>query len=967
METFESPLTTPNAWTYAHESFEVSSGRYAGYKLRGLRCTIPAAADVLVPMRSVVQRYPAHDAADTSGPCLVEIQFAPFLNKSLMQHLQGGIPTIYMLFPDDTGIGAVENSLSEEGEVIRSADSVLIAMAFEDRIVRDPVHWTLMVMDAMLNNGETAADWSDFNAAVSIALGGNAAPVLLLNLAGALLETATVQIDYGGGLVFTATMAAADGGDLQATVSRLNGLDPVAMPISNLFSTGLSFTLRPQAAGGPDFQLARVEDGTKGIGEIQVTNSFRHIQFLNVHDWLAPQFVTPAAGASPALPRYTRGNKVTTFINGREFFEELFRELYTATGAGNGIHHVGWAVIPDDDLIELRDSDPADQPYTVRLAFEFISDGGGKACVMPAKFIQLDPTAPVAETIAVVILVHLLLVTTFLILASLDVSFARTEGAGFVILMSSVLAVPIVLQLLFDDGGDFIEPNKGIIDAMDSIANARGVLAPYPARVEDNPRANSSDFPFTTIFQFIDHFGVYHQKFTIAKNASGYMGYCGGIDLNPDRLDDEFHQARKPFHDTHLKFEGPAVRDIATSFEQRWQHEGQDSANLAFAAPSTAALGSPGENIVQIARTYFQSTAPARAFAFAPTGDRTILNTIQQAISEAREFIYIEDQYFTPPQEYLDELIAKVANAEIKKLILVVPEATDQPFGDISRKDAYAQLKAADVSGNIVTAGFPKRSYTVPGNEIRANSGKLILAADTAVDPGFGGFDTIELGPAPRLPSPPFYLSIEGEIMYAYEVDGPPPGSPTDRNAKRPFRVLRGESVPGIKTKPKAHKAGAAATVIDLSGIYVHSKTMIIDDAFLSLGSANVNRRGFYHDGEMQAFTIPEKLRTDPDNPIAAFRQLLWSDMLNLPRSLASSLLRDPVAAAKLFERPFEYGNRFIDLATQPGMLVQGFAPEDNIVLKILQGLGVLLTAPAQTYDKIFRGVVDPSTGLETP
>ena len=45
--------------------------------------------------------------------------------------------------------------------------------------------------------------------------------------------------------------------------------------------------------------------------------------------------------------------------------------------------------------------------------------------------------------------------------------------------------------------------------------------------------------------------------------------------------------------------------------------------------------------------------------------------------------------------------------------------------------------------------------------------------------------------------------------------------------------------------------------MVDFSSIYVHAKLMVVDDVFLSLGSANLDRRGFFYDGEINAFTIP--------------------------------------------------------------------------------------------------------------
>ena len=49
---------------------------------------------------------------------------------------------------------------------------------------------------------------------------------------------------------------------------------------------------------------------------------------------------------------------------------------------------------------------------------------------------------------------------------------------------------------------------------------------------------------------------------------------------------------------------------------------------------------------------------PAVRGRFAPSGESTPIRTIMAAIAQARDFIYIEDQYFTPPDDYVQALIA---------------------------------------------------------------------------------------------------------------------------------------------------------------------------------------------------------------------------------------------------------------------------------------------------------------------
>ena len=84
-------------------------------------------------------------------------------------------------------------------------------------------------------------------------------------------------------------------------------------------------------------------------------------------------------------------------------------------------------------------------------------------------------------------------------------------------------------------------------------------------------------------------------------------------------------------------------------------------------------------------------------------------------------------------------------------------------------------------------------------------------------------------------------------------VDGAP--------AKRISVIREGSGSLVLGSRRRAHQAGAAVTFSQPKGIYVHAKCMMIDDLFVSIGSANLNRRGFFHDGELNVFAIPEELR----------------------------------------------------------------------------------------------------------
>jgi hypothetical protein len=143
----------------------------------------------------------------------------------------------------------------------------------------------------------------------------------------------------------------------------------------------------------------------------------------------------------------------------------------------------------------------------------------------------------------------------------------------------------------------------------------------------------------------------------------------------------------------------------------------------------------------------------------------------------------------------------------------------------------------------------------------------------------------------------------------------------------------------------------------------VHAKLMLVDDVFLGVGSANLNRRGLFYDGEVQCFAVPEALRAGPQNPVLALRRRLWAEMLDLPPGAAGALLDEPVAASALFRRsPFQ-GNRYVPIEGLPDHFMFGWSTGDGAVGTVLAGLGFTLIAGNE--DVFYRFVVDPTSRLD--
>ncbi len=379
------------------------------------------------------------------------------------------------------------------------------------------------------------------------------------------------------------------------------------------------------------------------------------------------------------------------------------------------------------------------------------------------------------------------------------------------------------------------------------------------------------------------------------------------------------------------------------------------------AAGALAGLPTNGPDIVQVARTYFGplSTDPSRALGFAPNGERTILDTQLAAIARARRYIYIEDQYLTPPLEYRNALIAAAARVS-GPLIIVIPETPDQPFGFEARQRFVADLQAA--WGDRLKVGTMRGRFSRTQTNRKTAVGRLWLEEDVA-----DGDTEIVVGPPARVPGTPFWLIVDNEPM---RVIGKAAATGTEETIR--LRVDRGNITnlfgAGKGPKTSGHKAYTPATSGIFAGIYVHSKIMLVDDCFASIGSANCNRRGYYSDGECNIFTLREDL-THGENWIRTLRTRLWSELTDVSDEFGAVAFADPSRNLDLFDRKFLTGNRFSPFSAQPYTVAMEIET-DFTGGSALTGVGFILKAAASigqiiagtSSEALFDSFIDPSS-----
>ncbi|HKV84008.1 MAG TPA: phospholipase D-like domain-containing protein [Ktedonobacterales bacterium] len=154
-----------------------------------------------------------------------------------------------------------------------------------------------------------------------------------------------------------------------------------------------------------------------------------------------------------------------------------------------------------------------------------------------------------------------------------------------------------------------------------------------------------------------------HQKCCV---VDGEVAFVGGIDLTVqengdyDRWDTHRHPcvstvrtverrpATHPWHDVHTRLTGPVVADVQRNITQRWldvaaRHKTSAWPGELEPPAGDAATVSAGTATAQIVRTI-----PPDSYAFAPHGISTIKQAYLHAITQARRFIYLENQYLWP-------------------------------------------------------------------------------------------------------------------------------------------------------------------------------------------------------------------------------------------------------------------------------------------------------------------------------
>ncbi|WP_416424651.1 phospholipase [Pseudomonas sp. App30] len=320
---------------------------------------------------------------------------------------------------------------------------------------------------------------------------------------------------------------------------------------------------------------------------------------------------------------------------------------------------------------------------------------------------------------------------------------------------------------------------------------------------------------------------THHQKSVLVdyELPDCAVGFVMGHNLLDEYWDTDAHTARnrgreeklarnkgptgdKPRQDISCRVTGPVLEHLHHNFATAWEKEtGEDLLRLREAkqvGQQLYPLGSP--QMVQLLRTQPQA------------GRRDIETLYLQAINNATDFIYIENQYFRWPP--LAEAIKKAASRLVKKgsdpglhgslHLFVVTNVTDDGIG----AGVVNTQRMLEVLG---------RADTIPGvTKLR----RIKQATEESAIANRGADERDRVS----------------EIRLKKTVK---------KINDTPDEALKIPDIPGLKVHVCSLVAQDSPSGFNWMPVYIHSKLMIVNDVFTTHGSANVNTRSMQVDSEL--------------------------------------------------------------------------------------------------------------------
>ncbi|GLT25349.1 hypothetical protein SLA2020_004830 [Shorea laevis] len=432
------------------------------------------------------------------------------------------------------------------------------------------------------------------------------------------------------------------------------------------------------------------------------------------------------------------------------------------------------------------------------------------------------------------------------------------------LLMAKAEEGVMVLMLVWDDRTSVKELKKdGLMATHDQetaeyFRGSKVHCVLCPRKPDDEERLKIYGIEVASMF-------THHQKTLIVDSELGRDGsgertivsFIGGIDLCDGRYDfqdhplfktlntvhkNDFHQPnfrgssiqkggpREPWHDIHCRLEGPVAWDVLQNFERRWRKQvGRTDAQYLFAVERLRAITGGGRSRSSVTEKTDVETWKVQIFRSIDSGavsnfevsddemrklglvrrkedviERSVQDAYINAIRRAKNFIYIENQYFLgssfgwKPDPNLEE--------DVGALHLIPKELSLKIVSKIEAGERFAVYIVIP----MWPEGIPESASVQAILDWQRRTMEMMYS------------DIVEaLRKKGKSTDPREYLT--------FFCLG-------NRETKKPAEYA--PTVP-VESRSDYKRAQQARRFM----IYVHAKMMIVDDEYIIIGSANINQR----------------------------------------------------------------------------------------------------------------------------
>jgi phosphatidylserine/phosphatidylglycerophosphate/cardiolipin synthase-like enzyme len=351
-------------------------------------------------------------------------------------------------------------------------------------------------------------------------------------------------------------------------------------------------------------------------------------------------------------------------------------------------------------------------------------------------------------------------------------------------------------------------------------------------------------------------FPSHHQKMVVVdhEDPQAAVGFVMGHNMLDGYWDTSAHShARQeanrgrnglnPLHDYSSRVTGPIVGDLFRNFSSAWERETKESLALpAFEAYPIR--GGDAQAVCQMLRTQPQH------------GRQDIAKCYLQAANNAAQYIHIENQYFRwpPLAEKIKAAAAKMAQwgrtpEEHGSLYLfVITNSSDTGIG-AGTVNTHRMLDSLGRADRLPEVARYQRLEAL-NNELDPIKARMRQLFDENYAIERQGH-LLQSMPDIQARQMQRYEANKREFSALEAKKRELDDAKAKLDPKGQNEAIKPENRPGLKVHVCTLVAPDTPAGQEWQEVYIHAKLMLIDDAFMTLGSANINTRSMQSDSEL--------------------------------------------------------------------------------------------------------------------